>query len=82
MERITKIQDFLKEKINNLHKKQHKDKLKNIFTKKIIKDINLIMKMSSRMIGGKREALYKTLEDIFYKKPFNKLMNVKSFKNG
>ena len=75
MERITKIQDFLKEKINNLHKKQHKDKLKNIFTKKIIKDINLIMKMSSRMIGGKREALYKTLEDIFYKKPFNKLMN-------
>ena len=33
------------------------------------------MKKSSRIIGGKREALYKTLDDIFYKRPYNKLMN-------
>ena len=34
VERITKIQDFLKKKLNNSHKKQYKDKLKKIFRKK------------------------------------------------
>ena len=75
VEKITKIQDFLKNKLNNSHKKQYKDKLKKIFRKKLIKDLNYLMKKSSRIIGDKREALYKILDDIFYKRPYNKLMN-------
>ena len=74
-QRIKKIQDFFKGKLTKVHKIQYKNKLKEIFRKKIIKDINSIMKMSSRIIGGKREVLYKTLDDIFYKRPYNKFMN-------
>ena len=69
------IQNFCKMKLLSLKKKAAKNKLENIFKKYTKHKLALIMEKSSRIIGGKGEVIYKMLQDILYRKPFDKFIN-------
>ena len=69
------IQEYLKENLEIYRRNQAQDKLRVVFRKKLLRNLDSLMKKSSRIIGGKGEALYKTFEDIYYKRPYNTLIN-------
>ena len=69
------IQEYLKESLEIYRRNQAYDKLRVLFRKKLLRNLDSLMKKSSRIIGGKGEVLYKTFEDIYYKRPYYKLMN-------
>ena len=50
-------------------------KLKNLFIKDTKHQLAKVMERSSRIIGGKGEVVYKAIQDILYKNPFNKFIN-------
>ena len=58
-----------------LKKRLAKDKLRNLFQKYPKHILANIMGKSSRIIGGKGDALYKTLQDILYRNPYNKFLD-------
>ena len=62
-----------------LYKNKSKNELKNVFHRNIMLLLANIMQKSSRIIGGKGEVLYKTLEDILYRRPYDKFMNNLAF---
>ena len=50
-------------------------KLKKLFIKDTKYQLAKAMERSSRIIGGKGEVVYKAIQDILYKNPFDKFMN-------
>ncbi len=69
------IQNFCRRKMLLLQQKKAKDKLRILFKKYPKYKLALIMEKASRIIGGKGEVLYKTLQDILYRNPFDKFIN-------
>ena len=69
------IQNFCRRKMLLLKKRLAKDKLRNLFQKYPKHILANIMGKSSRIIGGKGDALYKTLQDILYRNPYNKFLD-------
>lgn len=63
-------------KMAKIHKKNAAiDNLKNLFKKYTIRRLTNGMEKISRVMGGKGLLVYKTIEDILYRGPFNKLIN-------
>ena len=69
------IQRFCRTKMLLHKKKLSMEKLRDLFKKYPKHKLANIMEKSSRIIGGKGEVLYKTLEDILYRGPFDKFIN-------
>ena len=69
------IQRFCRQKMDELYEKQAKEKLKNLFKKDTKHKLALIMERASRIIGGKGEVVYKALQDILYRNPYDKFIN-------
>ena len=60
--------------------KKAKLKLKKLFIKDTKIQLAKIMERSSRIIGGKGEVVYKAIQDILYKNPFDKFIDNLKFK--
>ena len=69
------IQNFCRRKMLLLQKRLAMDKLRNLFKRYPKLKLANIMEKSSRIIGGKGDVLYKTLQDILYRNPFNKFID-------
>ena len=69
------IQDFCRETMHKLRQKLAQNKLNDLFKKYVKRKIAQIIEKSSRILGGKGEVLYKTLENILYRNPFDKFIN-------
>ena len=69
------IQRFCRQKMDELYEKQAKEKLKNLFKKDTKHKLALIKERASRIIGGKGEVVYKALQDILYRNPYDKFIN-------
>ena len=74
-----KIQDEYKKYINNKKEKDAKGKLRNIFIKDFKHIIAKILEKTSRITGNKGDIMYKTLQNLLFKKPFDKLTNNMQF---
>ena len=72
---IKTIQLYLRQNLEKYNKKISQNKLQNLFKKNIKHQLNNLMSKASRIIGGKGEAMFKTLEDIYIKRPYNILRN-------
>jgi hypothetical protein len=66
-------------KLMNLFKNRAKNKLKNLFRKNILHQLNQKMTKASRIIGDKGKVLYSTFEEIMLKRPFEKLIEKMRF---
>jgi hypothetical protein len=66
-------------KLMNLFKNRAKNKLKNLFRKNILHQLNQKMTKASRIIGDKGKVLYSTFEEIMLKRPFEKLLEKMRF---
>ena len=69
------IQRFCRMKMEEHNEKVAKEKLKNLFKKDTKHKLALIMERASRIIGGKGEVVYKALQDILYRNPYDKFIN-------
>jgi hypothetical protein len=69
------IQTFCRKKMSLLKKKLAMNKLRELFKKYPKHKLANIMQKASRIIGGKGDVLYKALQDIFYRNPFDKFIN-------
>ena len=65
------IQRYIRSKMMLHQMKLAKLKLRALFKKDTIHQLSHIMERSSRIIGGKGEVVYKALQDILYKNPFD-----------
>ena len=74
-ENIKILQSYLRHNIEKYNKNVSQNKLQNLFKKNIKHQLNNLMSKASRIIGGKGEAMFKTLEDIYIKRPYNILRN-------
>ena len=70
-----KIQEIYRKRLEMKKKNNANEKLKNIFKKYVKHKLSNIMEKVSRILGGKGLIVYKTLQDIIYKNPFNILLN-------
>ncbi len=73
------IQIFAKMKLLQLNKNRAKNKLKNLFRKNILHQLNQKMTKCSKIIGDKGKILYSTFEEIILKRPFEKLLEKMRF---
>ena len=69
------IQRYIRTKMLFHKLKIAQNKLKNLFIKDTKHQIAKVIERSSRIIGGKGEVVYKALQDILYKNPFNKFLD-------
>ncbi len=69
------IQRYIRTKMLFHKLKLAQDKLRNLFIKDTKHQLAKVMERSSRIIGGKGEVVYKALQDILYKNPFEKFIN-------
>ena len=69
------IQKFCRMKMDEHNEKVAKEKLRNLFTKDTKHKLAYIMERASRIIGGKGEVVYKTLQDILYRNPYDIFIN-------
>ena len=69
------IQNFCRRKMALLQKKNAMDKLRDLFKRYPKHKLANVMEKASRIIGGKGDVLYKTLQDILYRYPFNKFID-------
>ena len=69
------IQRFCRTKMLLHKKKLAMEKLRDLFKKYPKHKLANIMEKASRIIGGKGEVLYKTLQDILYRTPFDKFID-------
>ena len=67
------IQNFIRENMKYYSKKENQNKLRKIFKKNLIFQIVNSIKKSKRILGKPNEILFKTLEEIILRKPYNKL---------
>ena len=70
-----KIQRYIRTKMLFHKLKLAQNKLRNLFQKNTKHQLAKVMARSSRIIGGKGEVVFKALQDILYKNPFNKFIN-------
>ena len=69
------IQRYIRTKMLFHKLKLAQNKLRNLFIKDTKHQLAKVMERSSRIIGGKGEVVYKALQDILYKNPFDKFIN-------
>ena len=69
------IQNFCRRKMVLLKKKSSMQKLRDLFKRYPKHKLANIMEKASRIIGGKGEVLYKILQDILYRNPFDKFID-------
>ena len=69
------IQRYIRTKMLFHKLKLAQDKLRHLFIKDTKHQLAKVMERSSRIIGGKGEVVYKALQDILYKNPFEKFIN-------
>ncbi|MGL4948237.1 MAG: hypothetical protein ACRC42_02505, partial [Mycoplasma sp.] len=69
------IQDFLGRHLKNWRKKQAEDKLRSMFRMYVIKQLKNAIKKSSNVSGDRGGKLFNTLENIYIRRPYNKLVN-------
>ena len=69
------IQKFCRMKMEQLNIRLAKEKLRNLFKKDTKHKLALIMERASRIIGGKGEVVFKALQDILYRNPYDKFIN-------
>jgi len=69
------IQNFCRVRMEEHNERVAKQKLKDLFRKYPKHRLALIMERSSRIIGGKGEVVYKALQDILYRNPYDKFIN-------
>ena len=69
------IQRFCRMKMDEHNEKVAKEKLRDLFKKDTKHKLALIMERASRIIGGKGEVVYKALQDILYRNPYDKFIN-------
>ena len=69
------IQRFCRTKMEEHNEKVAKEKLRNLFKKDTKHKLALIMERASRIIGGKGEVVYKALQDILYRNPYEKFID-------
>ena len=62
-------------KMEEHNEKIAKEKLRNLFTKDTKHKLAYFMERASRIIGGKGEVVYKTLQDILYRNPYDTFIN-------
>ena len=74
-ENATTIQNFCRRKMLLLQQRKAKDQLRNLFKRYPKYKLAQVMEKASRIIGGKGEVLYKTLQDILYRNPFDKFID-------
>ena len=74
-EAATKIQRIFKKRIEMNKTKNAKDKLKNLLDNYIKHQIGYALQRVSKVLGGKGLPIYRILQDILYRNPFNKLIN-------
>ena len=68
------IQSFLNDRLKNLKTKKAKDKLHDLLKKYIIRILTDAITKASKVRGDRGLVLYRTLEDIYIRRPFNKLI--------
>ena len=73
------IQRFCRMKMDQHNEKLAKEKLQKFFKDDIKHKLAHIMERSSRIIGGKGEVVYKTLQDILYRTPYEKFIEKMKF---
>ena len=73
------IQNFCRRKMLLYKQKLAMLKLRELFKKYPKHKLANIMEKASRIIGGKGDVLYKTLQDILYRYPFDKFINKLKF---
>ena len=69
------IQNFCRVRMEEHNERVAKQKLKDLFRKDAKHKLALIMERASRIIGGKGEVVYKALQDILYRNPYDKFIN-------
>ena len=69
------IQRFCRRNLSLLEKKRAMIKLRDLFKRYPKHKLADVMERASRIIGGKGDVLCKTLQDIFYRNPFNKFID-------
>ena len=69
------IQRFCRMKMQQHNEKVAKEKLRDLFKKDTKHKLAQIMERSSRIIGGKGEVVYKALQDILYRNPYDKFID-------
>ena len=69
------IQKIYKKRLENNKNKQANNKLQNLFKNYVKHKLADVMKRLSRVLGGKGTVVYKTIQDILYRNPFDKLIN-------
>ena len=74
------IQRYVRTKMLFHKLKLAQNKLRNMFIKDTKYQLAKVMERSSRIIGGKGEVVYKALQDILYKNPYNKFINNLKFR--
>ena len=67
------IQRFIRGNIDNYNKKENQKKLKKLIKKYVFHQIYKLMKKLKKSSENTNEVLFKTLEDIYIRNPFNKL---------
>ena len=61
-------------RMEELQIRRAKEKLQNLFKKDTKHKLAQIMERASRIIGGKGEVVYKALQDILYRNPYDKFI--------
>ena len=69
------IQKIYKQRLEKKKNNIADDKLKNIFKKYTKHELAKVLEKLSKVIGGKGLVIYNSIQDILYRKPFNKLIN-------
>ena len=69
------IQNFCRVRMEEHNERVAKEKLRNLFRNDMKHKLAFIMERASRIIGGKGEVVYKALQDILYRNPYDKLID-------
>ena len=75
----TKIQRIFRQILDKKKNDMANDKLQKLFKKYTKHQLANVMTKVSKVIGGKGLVVYRTMADLIYKKPFNKLINYMNF---
>lgn len=68
------IQDFVDSHYRRIMKNKAQEKLRAMFRMHVIKQIKEALKNSSKISGDRGTNLFNTLEDIYIRRPYNKLL--------
>ena len=69
------IQNFCRVRMEEHNERVAKEKLRNLFRNDMKHKLAFVMERASRIIGGKGEVVYKALQDILYRNPYDKLID-------